>query len=133
MEYQKFIETVVAEIRKRTGNEKVSFKEKDEKVDMDSIFVVIEKSDQTKFVMRIRARELYQEYLDGNGMEELLEEIVRSVEESRSMAVLDHTKVLEDYKMVQDKLFIRAVNYDRRKNVLESAIYRKVGDIALVL
>lgn len=49
---------------------------------------------------------------------------------AQSLAALNQ---IEDYESIKDRLIIRPLNYDNNAKVLENCIYRRTGDIALVL
>ena len=51
----------------------------------------------------------------------------------RVQSVLKKAKIWTDYEKVKEDLFIRLLNVVKHRDELQNAIFRTVGDIALVL
>lgn len=78
--------------------------------------------------------ELYRLYRK-DGMGGVLPIVKRDIKDMRASAgkTLGLLNQFGDYEAIKDKLIIRPLNYDDNEKALPRTIYRKVGDMALVL
>lgn len=88
---------------------------------------------QGKEVCSIYVEELFGRYANGTPMEEIVNGVILELAEAKENKLLEKARYLMDYTKVKDSLIIRPVNKDREKEELGTALYRTVGDIALVL
>lgn len=118
----------------RETNLKYSKKESDTLLG-DFLILTIDKSaSKENLVCRFEMEYLFQSY-QKNGWNLVWEIIDANIELSEKMRKSDVMKLLQEnnYETLKDKLFIRPINYTDRKYDLKDAIYRQIGDIALVL
>lgn len=78
--------------------------------------------------------ELYRIYRKG-GMKEVLPIVKRDIKDLKSSAVQSLALInkFSNYEAVKEHLIIRPLNYDDNEKALAKGIYRRVGDMALVL
>lgn len=85
-------------------------------------------------ICRFNCSQLYREYEKG-GWAAVWEQIRSSIEASRKFMELGIIDLLEknEYGPLKDKLFIRPLNFNDHRYELKDHIYRRVGDMVLVL
>lgn len=81
----------------------------------------------------IYIKEVYEKYKNGMSVEELVKEMVSEIKKIEQAGYLDKVLDAIDYDKIKNKLFIRLVNAEKYKKELEHAVYKQIGDIALVL
>lgn len=84
-------------------------------------------------VCGLYTQELFKAYQEGSPMEEIMKEITDDLERVRKAKIYEKTKVLKDYEKTKKRLFIRLLNADKYAEELKDAVYKTLGDIALVL
>lgn len=77
--------------------------------------------------------DLYEKYRNGADIEEIVEEVVLEIRRTEEAGYLDKVMEATEYQKIKEKLFIRLVNAEKQRKELEHGVYRKIGDIALVL
>ncbi len=85
-------------------------------------------------ICRFDCEQLYQEYEEG-GWEAVWEQILSSIDASRKFMELEIIDLIEknEYDLLKDKLFIRPLNFNDHRYELKNHIYRRIGDMVLVL
>lgn len=85
-------------------------------------------------ICRFDCAQLYREYEKGSWTA-VWEQILSSVESSRKFMELGIIDLIEknEYDSLKDKLFIRPLNFNDHRYELKNHIYRRVGDMVLVL
>lgn len=85
-------------------------------------------------VCRFDCGQLYRKYEKG-GWEAVWEQILSAVESTRKFMELGIMDLIEknEYGPLKDKLFIRPLNFNDHRYELKNHIYRRVGDMVLVL
>ncbi|WP_300846296.1 DUF5688 family protein [uncultured Acetatifactor sp.] len=83
---------------------------------------------------RFDCGQLYREHEKG-GWEAVWEQIFSSIESSRKFMELEIMDLIEknEYGLLKDKLFIRPLNFKDHRYELKDHIYRRIGDMVLVL
>lgn len=83
---------------------------------------------------RFDCRQLYERY-GTEGWEAVWEQFLSSVESSRKFMKQGVMDLLEknEYDQLKDRLFIRPLNYNDHRHELKNHVYRRVGDMVLVL
>lgn len=78
--------------------------------------------------------ELYRNYRT-DGLSTPLKKIKHVIQDAQGSAAqtMSILNTFLDYSAIKDKLILRPLNYDNNEKVLADAIYRRIGDIALVL
>lgn len=66
-------------------------------------------------------------------MEGMVQSALASMQYMKLSNSFDAILNMENYSAVENELFIRLLNYERNKQELSDAIYRRYGDIAMVL
>lgn len=100
----------------------------------DRLFVECVSRKETREVCGIYTKEMYEHYrYHGNTMEDIVGEICKELDRVKRAGIFEGTKRLMDYEKAKKELFIRLLNADRNKKDLTHAIYRSIGDIAMVL
>lgn len=118
----------------RETNLKYSKKESDVLIGDFMILTLGKKDSGENIVSRFEMEYLFQSYQTG-GWDRVWEIIDANIEFSQKMMKSNVMKLLEenDYEVLKEHLFIRPINFTNRRYELKDAIYRKIGDIALVL
>ena len=137
-EYEVFVESLRQSLMERLGlNEKqIYFEERDEKgmtPNGDRLFVECNASSVGKEVCGIHTEELFEDYEDGVSLEQIAKTVESEIRKLKTAGFFEKTKNLNNYEKVKNDLFIRALNVERHERELSKAVYRVVGDIALVL
>ena len=137
-EYEVFVESLRQSLMERLGlNEKqIYFEERDENgmtPSGDRLFVECNASSVGKEVCGIHTEELFEDYENGVSLEQIAKTVESEIRKLKTAGFFEKTKNLNNYEKVKNDLFIRALNAERHKRELSKAVYRVVGDIALVL
>ena len=77
--------------------------------------------------------DLYVWLQNGATMERIVLEIMHRLDAIVRSECFEKSKDLEDYEKIKDDLFIRLLNVEKNRAELDDAIFRTIGDIALVL
>lgn len=81
---------------------------------------------------RFSVKYLYEEFT-ADGWERVDQIIKENIKFASSIDISEITENLDHYSLIQDKLFIRPINYTDNRYELKNAVYEQHGDIALVL
>lgn len=101
--------------------------------DGDRLLIDFAEDENTKEMCALYPREIYENYRHGVTIEEMVREILRDILEVKASGLHERARILMDYEKVKGDLFIRLLNTDRNEMLLQDAIYKTLGDIALVL
>lgn len=101
--------------------------------DSDRILIECEKSGGFTEVCGIYVEDLYESYLSGTPMEQILTTVLKQLKSVRDSDILKNMDHLHSYEAARGDLFIRLLNLERHKKGLTHAVYQVIGDIALVL
>lgn len=106
----------------------------DSRVVRSSLLIVQIPVDKSAEYINFHVGELYRIFRK-NGMNGVLPMVKRDIKDMKASAPqnLALLNQFEDYEAIKEQLIIRPLNYDDDAKVLAKAIYRKVGDMALVL
>ena len=136
-DYEKFIGELRLVLLKETGytEDKIYFREKGEEMaaNGDRLFVVCAEADGMSEICGVHVRELFEDHERGKSLEELGMRVLTELRKVDHAQFFEKTKNLTDYGMIKNDLFIRLLNLNRNKNELKHAVYRCIGDIAVVL
>jgi hypothetical protein len=136
MDYDEFIKYAVEALSKIFVGERYRVVESvSQKTDEEAYDVihVREKVNGVDMGRGFRVGPFYNDYSLGKPLGELVLEMVKSVEESEEWTKkIDLTKINE-FETVRDVLIIRPLNYRRNQKMLKDFMFRRVGDIALVI
>lgn len=136
-EYMEFVEELSQKLRMALGleEEKVRFVKCGGKhaEDGDRLMVQFGTFGTDIGMCAIHVDEAFEEYLKGQSSTDIAKELVSDITSMKASG--DFEKVIEsgDYGKVKDNLFIRPFSLEKDLKVLKDAIYKTVGDIALVL
>lgn len=137
-EYEEFVENLRQSLLERLGlkEKQIYFEERDENgmtPNGDRLFVECSASAAGKEVCGIHTEEMYEDYLDGVSLEQIVKTVESEIRKLKEAGFFEKTKNLNDYEKIKEDLFIRLLNRKLHKKELSKAIYRVIGDIALVL
>ena len=137
-EYDAFVENLRQLLLERLGlkEEQIFFKEQDEQgmtPSGDRLFVECHASPAGKEVCGIHTEELFDDYEDGVSLEKIADTVEKEIRKLRNAGFFEKTQNLNNYEKVKNDLFIRLLNRKKHKKELSKAVYRVIGDIALVL
>ena len=106
----------------------------DSNVVRNSVLIVKLEFDNGTEYVNFHVGDLYRIYRK-DGMKAILPVIKENIRTIRATAGKNLVLInqLQDYAAIRDQLIIRPLNYDDNSKVLAKGIYRRVGDIALVL
>ena len=135
--YMEFVEELRSGLLEATGyaENRIYFKKKEEfpPTSGDRLILKYYENEKMSEVCALHIRDLYELYQSGRSVEELVGTIMRRMEGMSDNRLIQRANDLEDYGKMKGELFIRLLNADRNKADLETAVYRRLGDIALVL
>lgn len=135
--YKEFVEALKQELMKVMGlnEDGIFFAEKGSPYTPtgDRILVTLAVHESSKEVCGIYVEELFDRYTDGTTMEEIVNSVIGELTKAKEKKFFKKTRYLLEYPKIKDDLMIRPVNKDKNEKELEAALYRTVGDIALVL
>lgn len=135
--YEEFIGELRLFLLNETGytEDKIYFRKKGEKMaeNGDRLFLVRAEEDGMKEICGVHVQELFEDYERGKELNELGTMILTELKKVNHAEFFDKTKNLTDYEMIKKDLFIRLLNLNRNKDELVHAVYRCIGDIAVVL
>lgn len=160
MEYKEFISELQKELEEKKpelGYNKISFLEdgstssdvkelsiiretniKYHKTESDVLIgdyiILYQYKDKKEQMCRFDCGQLYREYEKGNWAA-VWEQIFSSIDSSRKFMELGIIDLIEknEYDLLKDKLFIRPLNFNDHRYELKNHIYRRIGDMVLVL
>lgn len=97
-------------------------------------FVILELNDAHQQTCRFSCRELYKEY-EKNGWEIIWENVNANLAQCERYAKLGIMEQLDEnnYEVLKEKLFIRPLNFSDHRYEIKDNMYRRIGDIVLVL
>ncbi|MCL1999344.1 MAG: DUF5688 family protein [Turicibacter sp.] len=75
----------------------------------------------------------YRDYSMGKPIGEVILDMVKTTEDSEEIAKKMDLDDMDNFEKIKDKVIIRPINYDKNKKLLESHMYRRIGDIAIVI
>lgn len=135
--YEEFVEEFRQLLLAVTGKKEecIYFKEADEEPQTrgDRLFVVVTEYKDKKEVCGLYIMDLYEQYLEGIPMANLLKQVLEEVQYLKNTGIVGKVTEMDDYEKVKDSLCIRLLNLRKNQWDLKDALYRKMGDIALVL
>ncbi|MDR3121300.1 MAG: DUF5688 family protein [Clostridiales bacterium] len=89
------------------------------------------------YSVNVYTEEEYRNYLEGEKFGDVMRKVVASIERTEGhgtlSAVVQTITDLYSYEGTKDRLIIRAIGYETSKEMLKDFVFRKIGDIALVL
>lgn len=135
--YEEFVEELRQTLLLATGfeEEQIYLKKKEEypPTPGDRLFIECARQDDAREVCALYTLDLYERYLEDMPIRSMAEDAVRDLKRMKDSGFLERAMNLSDYEKVKEDLFIRLLNVERHQEDLKNAIYRKVGDIAMVL
>lgn len=118
------------------GEKQIYFEERDKNgmtPNGDRLFVEVRASAAGKEVCGIHTEELFEDYEDGVSVETIANTVAGEVLKLRAAGFFERTKNLNDYEKIKGDLFIRPLNRKLYEKELSKAVYKVIGEIALVL
>lgn len=137
-EYDVFVENLRQLLLEQLGLEErqIFFREREEQgmtPDGDRLFVECNASSAGKEVCGLHTEELFEEYQNGMPLEKIADRIEKEICKLKNAGFFEKTQNLDNYDKVKKDLFVRLLNRKRHQRELSKAVYRVIGDIALVL
>lgn len=137
-EYEVFVENLRQILLERFGlaEEQIFFREKNEgniTPRKDRLFVECGVSKAGKEVCGIHTEELFENFEQGVSMENIADTVEREINKLKNAGFFNKTKDLDNYEKIKGDLFIRLLNRKQHQRELSRAIYRVIGDMAMVL
>lgn len=136
-EYMKFVEAFRQKLRLELGlaDEAVYFVKHGEKYAEDGDKLMVRSGICGTYLEErgIYIEALYEQYLKGYSVEEMVKILSAEFAVKKTAGYLNKLKELEDYDRVKESLFIRLLSFETDSSKLKDAVYRVIGDIALVL
>ena len=135
--YENFVEVLRQSLLEETSYEEemICYKKAEEypPTSGDRLLLKNRQKEGVYEVCALYVRDLYDEFQNGWSMENIIEEILKRLDTISRSECFEKSKNLEDYEKVKEDLFIRLLNVVKHRDELQNAIFRTVGDIALVL
>ena len=137
-EYDVFVENLRQLLLEQLGLEErqIFFREREEQgmtPDGDRLFVECNAAPAGKEVCGLHTEELFEEYQNGMPLEKISDRIEKEICKLKNAGFFEKTQNLDNYDKVKKDLFVRLLNRKRHQRELSKAVYRVIGDIALVL
>ena len=137
-EYNTFVENLRQLLMEQLGlNEKQIFFKKKNEHEMtkggDRLFVECHASLAGKEVCGIHTEELFEDYQNGVSLKKIADTVEKEIRKLKNVGFFEKTKNLNNYEKVKSDLFVRLMNRKKHQKELSRAVYRAIGDIALVL
>lgn len=136
-EYEDFIEKLEAGIceMSKIPKENIHFEEEGGRFAPggDRLLVKFAEHEDAWEVCGLYTQELFKSYQKGTTLDQIIEEIGEDLERIRQARIYEKAKMLKDYEKTKERLFIRLLNVEKYAEDLEDAVYKTLGDIALVL
>ena len=99
----------------------------------DRLLVKFAEHDDAWEVCGLYTQELFKSYQSGSSFEEIMTEITYDLKRIKKADIYEKTKVIKDYEKTKPRLFIRLLNANKYAADLQDAVYKTLGDIAIVL
>lgn len=99
----------------------------------DRLLVKFAEHDDAWEVCGLHVKELFEEYQNGTLFENIIAACTYDIKKIKEQNIYKSTGKIWNYEAVKDQLFVRPLNLDKNKEELSDALYKRVGDIALVL
>lgn len=131
MEYQNFVEAVVKLLREKMGPEYTVRSAEVVKNNGIRLTGVIMMRDADKVSPTMYLEELYREFCDGAGLEEIADRIVGLYRERMRDIDLD-IAFFEKFERVKGRIFYKLVNYDKNRELLREIPHFQWYDLAVV-
>ena len=134
-EYGCFIETLTDKLIQASGFPRDRIRLVREESGEERLCVDIVEQDQLRGSCAIHVKELYEQYCSQTplNLDFLVREVLKGIGQVTGEDLKKIGEILSTYESAREKLFIRLLNYDREKKELENAVFKRTGDIALVL
>ena len=136
-DYETFVEKLEIGIYEATGipRENISFEKEGGRFAPvgDRLLVKFAEHDDAWEVCGLYTQELFKSYQSGSSFEEIMAEITDDLKRIKKADIYEKTKVIKDYEKTKPRLFIRLLNANKYAADLQDAVYKTLGDIALVL
>lgn len=135
--YENFVDKLRKKLIQETGYEEdmICYKSSGEYPETSGDRLLV-KNKQREGVMEVCAlyiEDLYEQYQNGWALEAIVQEIMKRLDAISNSECFEKSKTLCIYEKAKDDLFIRLMNVGKNREKLKNAIFRTIGDIALVL
>lgn len=135
--YENFVDTLRQSLLKETSYEEemICYKKAEEypPTSGDRLLLKNRQREGVYEVCALYVRDLYEEFQNGWSMEKIIHEIMERLDAISRSECFEKSKNLDDYEKVRGDLFIRLMNVVKHRGELKNAIFRTIGDIALVV
>ena len=133
--YETFVMMLTDQLHRRTdiALEDISFYQDENDSLKDRLQLVCAERKELRQVCSLHTMELYESFRHGTTLESILSPTIESIRNMRNNDVLDKIASLKEYDSIREDLFVRLINLEKYHHELEHAVYREIGDIALVL
>lgn len=134
-EYKEFVKAVEQEMAVQLGvpEENVSFEKGENEGERDRILIKTEYENGLTGVMGIEAASLFLLYKRGAAIETLAKQVKNDWKKKCTSETLGILMDMEDYEKLKERLIIRAISFTENEKQLKGTVYRRFGDIALVV
>ena len=135
MDYRTFADQVIKKVTEKTGmdEQNVYYQEADESMKEDAIIVLLGESETDYYCCRFFMGGMYEEYQSGCSVDDMADKVVEEILRAKELKMKEKVEQLRDHEHAKKHLFVRPLNYYNNIDKLRNAIYRRVGDIALVV
>ena len=137
LDYEGFKSFCTKNIVKALGEDKFdaipTLIQKTDEIVIDSVQIA-EKGVTTGYLPSFRVEPFYSEYCNGKALGEVLRDILKSIERLMPLppGVAD-LSIFDSFDKAKSNMIIRPISYSDNKKLLKEHIYKKIGDIAVVL
>ena len=131
MKIEEFVEIIMSRLSNELGDGfSVSYQKilKNNSVEQDGIVV---HRDGSSIAPTIYISGFFLEYLNGRELDEIIKDILRILDESNSMVESGFFNIV-DTSEPEKKVFMKLVNYEKNRKMLEDCLYDRVQDLAVL-
>ncbi len=136
-EYEVFVEELMEELRKTTGytEKQVCFAGEGSALAKTGDRILVESAvhDDGVEMCSVYVGEMYERYRQGEDIYRISGEILEEIRKVQNSSLFEGTRKLARYETARPELFIRLLNFEQNEADLQNAVYRRFGEIALVL
>jgi hypothetical protein len=136
-EYEVFVEELMEALRKMAGytEKQVYFARKGSKLAKTGDRILVESAayDDGVEMCSVYVGEMYERYQKGEDIYRISGEILGEIRKIQNSSLFEGTRKLARYETARPELFIRLLNFEHNEADLQNAVYRRFGEIALVL
>jgi hypothetical protein len=136
LSFEEFGEYALEALQAAFSDTKYSMEKKVSEREGQGLFdaiIVTEKRDDGEVTRRFAVEPYYNDYSLGKPREDVVSDMIKTIDESAAWMDEIDFRDLSEFEKVKDRLIVRPLNYQANISTLCNHMYRRVGDVALVI